>query len=900
MANKHILRIHETESDLLSELKDKQIAWATDINEAIWRNGNNFYYIEASKYWNGSEFIEINSDQIYNVYNWDDYLTALSDVGNIKYIYMRENIQAPSVLTQNIDVYGQCEIIVYTGSQIFSFDPSGASNCELRYRGASGSPNFTSLNFLGNSITYVGFETLFVEDVYCRNEDIISSLPIDVQITSGAELGTPKFQYESQDGNFTCSVGTSDFIRELWTVPIFEIQTIGSAEGYKPKGTDFLNNGSSVYSNMSQEDISENFVGDVYTDSFLGLTFTTSQLSGLLRKRFIGGSVLWSFNNLDVWNPSTFSDNPISFIGRGIDFTGGVSIDEDKLCSLTLAPSTSNATLKIGDITDTQNDIYVEVLNIDGDVTLDSASTHNIYYEKINLNGFTLTDSGNVAVQQFWNNTNDSSGGGSPGGSNTQVQFNDGGSFGGDTGLTFDKANGDLEVGGDVDVSGSLKAVEGVISYSDSDSTLTGLVSIKSTDSDPLGKKIVALKQQGTRALLLSGSAATTGVNPLEIWTSDAAGVEAAVARFEDTLITILEDFQVDGDSNVDGTSYTNGGVVSYAVDSSTLTGLVSTYKNTNDPLGDRFVALKQQDTKALLISGNAGGSTENPLRIMTSDPNGDEFIIQQVFYNRVEFSEKLNLLTSTNASPTAGDIWFDGTEVNIEGTVDIGSSGNVNQLKVGEGVTNGSAQNVTRFYYDATQKGYINARGAGNDNLELIATDSDLVLGSSTGVVNVNTNATINGNVICNIPTGTQVGLVGYDANGKLIQGTVGGGGVTPGSWTNVTLASNIGVRSGYRPLRYRSDGIDGVQVEGTCKYNTGFNLAPGFTVVLFTFASGSRPNNDFNVKAQVGYNGSTTEIDAWAHIDASTGQVTLKNSDAIAISELYDISFNFRFSLT
>ena len=411
MANKHILRIHETESDLLSELKDKQIAWATDINEAIWRNGNNFYYIEASKYWNGSEFIEINSDQIYNVYNWDDYLTALSDVGNIKYIYMRENIQAPSVLTQNIDVYGQCEIIVYTGSQIFSFDPSGASNCELRYRGASGSPNFTSLNFLGNSMAYVGFETLFIEDVYCRNEDIVSSLPIDVQITNGAELGTPKFQYESQDGNFTCSVGTSDFIRELWTVPIFEIQTIGSAEGYKPKGTDFLNNGSSVYSNMSQADISENFVGDVYTDAFLGLTFTTSQLSGLLRKRFIGGSVLWSFNNSDVWNPSTFSDNPISFIGRGIDFTGGVSIDEDKLCSLTLAPSISNATLKIGDITDTQNDIYVEVLNIDGDVTLDPTSTHNIYYEKMNLNGFTLTDSGNVAVQQFWNNTNDSSGG---------------------------------------------------------------------------------------------------------------------------------------------------------------------------------------------------------------------------------------------------------------------------------------------------------------------------------------------------------------------------------------------------------------------------------------------------------------------------------------------------------
>jgi len=41
-----------------------------------------------------------------------------------------------------------------------------------------------------------------------------------------------------------------------------------------------------------------------------------------------------------------------------------------------------------------------------------------------------------------------SGGGGTPGGSDTQVQFNDGGSFGGDSGLTFDKTNNALTVGG--------------------------------------------------------------------------------------------------------------------------------------------------------------------------------------------------------------------------------------------------------------------------------------------------------------------------------------------------------------------------------------------------------------------------------------------------------------------
>lgn len=41
-------------------------------------------------------------------------------------------------------------------------------------------------------------------------------------------------------------------------------------------------------------------------------------------------------------------------------------------------------------------------------------------------------------------------GGGSPGGSNTQVQFNDSGSFGGNVGLTFTKASGNLTIGGQI------------------------------------------------------------------------------------------------------------------------------------------------------------------------------------------------------------------------------------------------------------------------------------------------------------------------------------------------------------------------------------------------------------------------------------------------------------------
>ncbi len=43
-------------------------------------------------------------------------------------------------------------------------------------------------------------------------------------------------------------------------------------------------------------------------------------------------------------------------------------------------------------------------------------------------------------------------GGGTPGGSDTQVQFNDGGAFGGDSGLLFNKTTNKLTAGGDVEL----------------------------------------------------------------------------------------------------------------------------------------------------------------------------------------------------------------------------------------------------------------------------------------------------------------------------------------------------------------------------------------------------------------------------------------------------------------
>ena len=68
-------------------------------------------------------------------------------------------------------------------------------------------------------------------------------------------------------------------------------------------------------------------------------------------------------------------------------------------------------------------------------------------------------------------------GSGTPGGSDTQVQFNDGGSFAGDTGLTFNKTTNDLHVEGYVTsssgFSGSLTTLADGTSYLIAGSNMT-------------------------------------------------------------------------------------------------------------------------------------------------------------------------------------------------------------------------------------------------------------------------------------------------------------------------------------------------------------------------------------------------------------------------------------------
>ena len=68
-------------------------------------------------------------------------------------------------------------------------------------------------------------------------------------------------------------------------------------------------------------------------------------------------------------------------------------------------------------------------------------------------------------------------------------------------------------------------------------------------------------------------------------------------------------------------------------------------------------------------------------------------------------------------------------------------------------------------------------ALGGGSKDLEIIA-GADIILQTSSGKVDVQNDIEVAGDTtLTNLPTGTQVGLVGYDSAGKLIQGASSGG---------------------------------------------------------------------------------------------------------------------------
>ena len=135
------------------------------------------------------------------------------------------------------------------------------------------------------------------------------------------------------------------------------------------------------------------------------------------------------------------------------------------------------------------------------------------------------------------------SGSGSPGGSNTQIQFNDAGSFGGESALTWQKAPNTLTLTGSLLTTGIAEFAGG---YGNSGVTITAAGNI-STDGSLTVDGVTVLNNTTT----ITGSLLTTGI-------AQFAGGYGNLG----VTITAAGDISTDGELRVEGITMLNNDVI--------------------------------------------------------------------------------------------------------------------------------------------------------------------------------------------------------------------------------------------------------------------------------------------------------------------------------------------------
>ena len=123
------------------------------------------------------------------------------------------------------------------------------------------------------------------------------------------------------------------------------------------------------------------------------------------------------------------------------------------------------------------------------------------------INGNSLLGSGDLPI---------SGGSGSPGGSTTQIQFNDGGAFGGDAGLAFDKAAGKLTVGGKT-VTASAPVLDLSQSWNNNLVTFTGIKFNVASDVSATGSLLMDLQVGGVSKFKVDKAGAATALGGINV-----------------------------------------------------------------------------------------------------------------------------------------------------------------------------------------------------------------------------------------------------------------------------------------------------------------------------------------------------------------------------------------------
>jgi hypothetical protein len=357
---------------------------------------------------------------------------------------------------------------------------------------------------------------------------------------------------------------------------------------------------------------------------------------------------------------------------------------------------------------------------------------------------------------------NMSSGGGSgtPGGSNTQIQFNNAGVFGGVANSSVNNATGNITLGSRVSVPLGTAALPSIYPGTD---TNTGIYSP--------GADQLAVATNGTGRLFINatgnvGIGTTSPSNLLDVASTVGDGIRIGASP-AGTITRESEGLRITGVSTNKNISFVTAGTEACRIDTSgrLLVGTSSDFTNgtgtklqTIDPSGGQLAIGRNTDTvnTGNLVGrirwySNVGGTSEETARIAT-EADG----------NYALGDKPSRLVFSTTA---------DGASSPTE-RLRIDSSGNV-----GIGTT------------DPADELHINASSA-NVNLRLTR-DTD------TGVRITGTDSTSPAFIIETISSGTATERARIDSSGRLLVGTSTSIAVGGANGSNIQLAGSAALQS-------------------------------------------------------------------------------------------------------
>lgn len=189
-----------------------------------------------------------------------------------------------------------------------------------------------------------------------------------------------------------------------------------------------------VYSNTASAPDELLATGDEITITNTTNSFQEITFSGASRHRFSKGDILWIGVNPEDVSPR-FSFSTVGSVTEGTWLS----------VSVTYANPLPDPAPSFGYFVSGNLALTITYKNAETSISVSTISASNLNTDNSPTDDYVLTAKASAAGGFTWEAV---SGGGTPGGSDTQIQFNDGGSFGGDSGLTYNKTTDILTSGG--------------------------------------------------------------------------------------------------------------------------------------------------------------------------------------------------------------------------------------------------------------------------------------------------------------------------------------------------------------------------------------------------------------------------------------------------------------------